>query len=91
MGKVADRISARDAVVAARKYYGEVVEYRGPMTVEEIELSEDGRRWLITLGVVEEAPRRGALALALPPEKVYKRFEVKADTGEVVAMKIREV
>lgn len=56
--------------------------------VEEVESAHDTRRkkqvWLITLSV----PRPPALG---PLQRDYKTFTVDRETGEVLAMKIREI
>ena len=93
-GKVAERISAREAVAAAKKYFTDITGYSGNLSVEEVELSDDQARWVITLGYLETPTPDSVVAMAyksLLVRKAYKRFEVRTDTGEVVAMKIREV
>lgn len=99
--KTTPRISAKKAAMAARDYFVDLTGYRGVLTVEEIELSPDESRWLITLGYEEELlspprtnKRKTALSNILAPLSglmIYKKFEVKTGTGEVVAMKMREV
>lgn len=49
--------------------------------LEETELSEDEKFWIVTLGYKRDA---------IGPRK-YKSFTVRASDGEVVAMKIRTV
>jgi hypothetical protein len=56
--------------------------------LEEVELSEDGKYWLITLSF----PAPSNLGrIILGTNRQYKIFKVDADTGAVVSMKIREV
>jgi len=45
-------ISARDAVLAATTYFAEVAGNTSGVSVEEIELTDDAKFWLVTLGVV---------------------------------------
>jgi hypothetical protein len=61
---------------------------RPEVLLEEVELSKDGPNdiWLITLSV----PGR-ARPLASLGRREYKVFTVRADTGDVVSMKIREL
>jgi hypothetical protein len=53
--------------------------------LEEVELSEDEKHWLITLSFTESQQ------ILFPPRKSYKLFKINADTGQVQSMKIREV
>jgi hypothetical protein len=75
------RISAKQAANSARAYMKSLVPVAADVSVEEAELSEDERFWLITLGY-EFAPFGGP--------KEYKVFKVDAQSGEVLSMKIRE-
>jgi hypothetical protein len=62
--------------------------------LEEVELSEDETHWLITLGFDRRRPVRStfeALQSMTPYERAYKTIEIRADTGEVRSMKIREL
>ena len=65
------------------------------MQLEEVELTDDGEYWLITLSypVIPPSDRPG-----LPPilanlalQRKYKVFKIDAKTGEVKSMKIRTV
>jgi hypothetical protein len=64
--------------------------------LEEVELTDDGQYWLITLSYPLFPPR---MALAGNPElpinlalkRKYKVFKIDAKTGEVKSMKIRNV
>ncbi|MBM4325761.1 MAG: hypothetical protein FJ118_01245 [Deltaproteobacteria bacterium] len=79
-----------DGMQAARK----AVEYlqrfstdmrmSGPIArtrLEEVDLSEDEKYWLITLGWDEDD---------LGIRRVYKVFKVDSETGKVVSMRMRE-
>jgi len=79
------RISARQAASAAAKYYREVVNpHADKPTLEEIEFDEASNRWMVTLGVYgEDVP--------FSTQRSYKRFDIDAQTGEVLAMRIRPV
>lgn len=76
-----------------------------PGAVEEVELTEDGKLWLITLGWPVPAPlkkereyvypkyhplRAQEDARVAPLKTRYKLFQVDARSGRVRAMKIRE-
>ena len=58
--------------------------------LEEVELTEDSKYWLITLSY----PRANSHPLGSPlptKTKEYKVFRINAETGELQSMKIREV
>jgi len=57
--------------------------------LEEVELSEDGKHWLITLSYPLLAA--GMVPLNRISHRKYKLFTIDAETGEVKSMKIREV
>ncbi len=60
--------------------------------LEEIELSDDGRLWLVTLSWVDP-DRQNAFLVSLGPgagKRTFKVFSVERETGEVLSMKIRE-
>ena len=77
------RISPQEAVAAANRYYNALSAVGQTATVEEMELNDDGTRWLVTLGL-QDSP------FGLTP-RMYKIFEVDAYTGEVLSMKIRQI
>ena len=69
------------------------------LRLEEVDQSEDGKTWRITLGWVEPAVRATSAGgimgqsradiIALP--RVYKQFLVNGDSGDVVSMKMRDI
>jgi hypothetical protein len=88
-------INMQEAVRAARDFAGQMYSEGElkKMRVEEIESSEDEKRWFITLGWAEEAVQQvGAFATNATLERVprvYKTFVVDANDGHVVSMKMR--
>jgi hypothetical protein len=89
-------IDVRQAVQSAESYVRSLFpesELRH-LRLEEVDLSEDDSRWLITLGWLEPAVAGNGIvfsaALRTLP-RVYKLFEIDAETGEVTSMKIRDV
>ena len=54
--------------------------------LEEVELSDDGKRWMITLSFPEPS-QLGTFKF----RRKYKVFTIDAKTGDVKSMKIREV
>lgn len=88
-------IGLPEAVETAREYmiraYGRNLE---GLQLEETEISDDDRYWLITLGFLRDAPNTsGVFVTAYPPnkERVYKVVTLDARTGDVKSMKIREL
>lgn len=91
------RIDVREAVQAAADYLQRL--YSVDSVLEEVELSEDGNFWLITLSY--EAPRKSALGhelagtsigkVLMPPETKFKIFKVNAQDGAVTSMRIRSL
>lgn len=65
--------------------------------VEEVEVSDDGKYWLITLGydvaVTSEGKALHGIASVFEQKarREYKIFKIDRETGEVKAMNIRKV
>ncbi len=94
------KIDARGAVMAAKKYFDDMQELIGntlqDILLEELEISEDKKFWLITLGFNRPLPKtKNPLFPELVPSPEYKReyklFKIDSETGEVQSMKIRQV
>lgn len=76
-------IDAKAAVTSARKYFSELSSRHAlDMSVEEVELDSENEVWQVTLGYITNA---------YSGNKEYKIFEIDAETGEVLSMKIREL
>jgi hypothetical protein len=87
MNKVLD---VREAAKRASEYFGALYSDNDPakLRLEEVELTEDGQYWLITLSY----PRVGLAQLfGNDGPREYKLFKIRADTGEVKSMKIRKI
>jgi len=93
-------LNAKEAVGAAetiaRTLYSEV-ELKG-LRVEEIDSTDDGKKWLITLGWPENHVRQVVSSTfglsnggiyAVP--RVYKQFTIDAATGAMISMKDRNL
>ena len=59
------------------------------LSLEEVELSEDGKYWMITLGYSFRGSKH--VSIFGTPVTKYKVFKVNATSGRVVAMKIRKL
>ncbi len=77
------RLTAKKAAEIATRYLAEMKNLRVyDISLEEIELADDRKSWLVTLG----HPRS-----YLGTMKDYKIIKVDAETGEVLSMKMRIV
>jgi hypothetical protein len=89
----------KKAAIAAQEYllslWGGTGEKIQDLRVEEVEISEDDKFWLITLGFSRPADRvedpLGEVLDAPRYRREYKIFKVDADTCQVKSMKIRQV
>ena len=95
--KIDVKQAVRTATAFVRDIYAEQVQPVNNLRLEEVELSDDGRLWLVTLGFdrpIEQATGAYAdisAALAFPQTvRDYKIIKVDADTGNVQSMIIRE-
>lgn len=97
---ITPKFDLHQAVLAAKHYLAKVYPEvpGGSVLVEEVELTEDETHWSITLSF--EAPRLAtgnttkslvetARAWNGHVDRTYKMFKVSAETGRVIAMKIR--
>ncbi|MGF1515258.1 MAG: hypothetical protein ACFB5Z_16380 [Elainellaceae cyanobacterium] len=99
---VLDVKDVKTAVKSAYQYIQEFQDLMGAdlddLRLEEVELSEDEKTWLVTLGYDVPIKRKSALdemmqSINAPRgfKREYKLFAVNASTGEVESMKIRQV
>ena len=92
-------IGPHDAVESAKAYLTQVVGNTAQgIRVEEIEVDDNGRYWLVTLSFVYAPPgAAGQLSVMIgrePPDtakREYKIFEIGRDNGTVASMKIRKM
>ncbi len=92
--EVVRSVEAPEAARLAASYLRSLFPELSKYSLEEVELSEDGKYWLITLGIevpkTKVAPQFGDLLFG-PPTTKYKVFKVDVRTGKVLAMKIRSL
>ncbi len=92
----------KTAVKSAYHYVRELQDLMGSdlddLRLEEVELSEDEKTWLVTLGYDVPVKRKSALdemmqSINAPRgfKREYKLFAVNASTGKIESMKIRQV
>ncbi len=96
-------IDVKESVRTALDYLSNLYDTSGfkDILLEEVELSEDEKRWNVTIGfsrpVYSDNPIQAAIEkIASGQTKIhykreYKVFEIAADDGKVRAMKMREV
>ena len=95
-GKIEVKEAVRKVVAYFSKLYPKLVTGANLM-LEEVEESEDGSDWLVTLGydIQRHASSLmgGNLKDVFGPQVVrhYKVFKVDAKTGRIVSMKIRSI
>jgi hypothetical protein len=75
-------ISIKQAADSAHKYLVDLVGTVDDVRLEEVD--SDPQHWFITLGYAENVARSWH-------SRVYKVFTISKETGEVSAMKIRNV
>ena len=92
-------VDVKSAISAARDYIKEVQPLLDDplenLKLEEVELTEDEKHWLITLGY-DKTSKPDEVPEFLPPAfqrplREYKLFRINYDSGQVEAMKIRRV
>ncbi len=81
-------MDVKQAAKLASEYFSGLYADQGVSNVqlEEVELTEDGKYWLITLSYPVQS-EAGAIFL----RRQYKIFKIDTETGEVLSMKIRKV
>jgi hypothetical protein len=79
-------LDVKEAAQRASQYFASLYADQDVSNVqlEEVELTDDGQYWLITLSYPSNA-------VFIDVDRNYKVFKVDAKTGEVKSMKIRNV
>lgn len=88
-----ETLEAKRAVEAAWEYFHTLFNSVSAFNVslEEVELSDDGTYWLVTLSFEEMRAKKADLPdfLRVPRQK-FKVFKVERSTGRVTSMKMRD-
>lgn len=85
-------IDVKKAVNTAKEY---IQDFFAPETLsglelEEVELSEDAKTWLVTLGFTSKKEQNVSELLASRQAmREYKLFRIDAETGQILSMKTR--
>jgi hypothetical protein len=82
-------VDGKQVVAKAMEYVKAVYESSqvADLMLEEVERSEDGKHWLVTLGFTPH--ESGAVGSAF--ERTFKVLKIVAETGEVLSMKTRKL
>jgi hypothetical protein len=85
------RLNAKQAVAIAADYFRELFPEaaKANMMLEEIEESQDGKQWLITLGYDTAASLRHILQSG--QARAYKRLTIDQASGRVISARIRSL
>ena len=92
-------IDVKEAVKKALDYVSSVIPVEALIDprLEEVELSENEKTWLITISFIRVTPSKYLHSLASAMQEVtqsdreYKLVSVDADTGKPLSMKIRQL
>lgn len=90
-------LDAKEAARAAAEYFADLYASVDPtadpnsLRLEEVEVTENGRYWMITLSFRERFEQAFNPLGGGYRDRQYKVFKVDAKTGEVRSMKIRHV
>ncbi|MBW4466339.1 MAG: hypothetical protein KME07_13015 [Pegethrix bostrychoides GSE-TBD4-15B] len=90
-------IDVKAATEIATTYLQDLMKFQlENLRLEEVELSEDGHEWLITLGFdvptrINNSLANIALGTNLAYQREYKIFKIDSEKGEVKSMKIRSL
>ncbi len=86
-------IDVKEAVASARSHFNEVFGApAGGVTLEEVELTDDEKFWLVTFGYDRPATAGSLLAqIAGTVERVFKTVKVDATDGRAWAIKHRRL
>ena len=82
-------LSAKDAALKAKEYYGELSEDYNRVELEEIELSDDKQCWIVTLGIYASISTAYMISKGVGERVSYKIFKIDSLSGDVLSMKIR--
>lgn len=91
-------IDVRNAVAQSINYLQSIHDLMGEpqnLRLEEVELSDDQKIWIITLGFTYKSDSdemmKSVFGENYNQNRVYKTFKVNAETGEVKGMNIRQL
>jgi hypothetical protein len=88
-------LDVKEAAQKASEYFASLYsqDLASNVRLEEVELTDDGNYWLITLGYPSSRTQGNAFQFLTGNDtgREYKQFKIEVATGKVVSMKIRKV
>lgn len=85
-------IEPKAAVENAAKYYRDIAGDATGILLEEIELSTDRKKWLVTLSHPNPNPSSISLLMGNQADnRLYKAFVIDAESGNVESMKVKKI
>ena len=91
-GVVPKMIDVKQAVIMAFEFANGLKDVMNAtnLTLEEVELSDDGKLWLVTLSYFDSAEGFEGVLKGSNRTRRYKLLRMDADSGEVLGMVFRE-
>lgn len=83
-------LELEEAIKKAKEYVASIYGGSIDAIVEEVQLTDDRKYWLITLGWENLKKRATPLTTITEPARIYKVVYVNTDNGEVNKMIMRE-
>jgi hypothetical protein len=91
VGETVMPIDVKKAVGLARQYLSDIMQVQASeVLLEEVELSADGRYWLVTLSYPAPAPTP-ILVLTGRGDRNFRVVKLLAETGDFESIKIRSL
>jgi hypothetical protein len=85
-------IEPKVAVEKSAKYYRDATSDTGRLVLEELELSDDKKKWHVTLSHANPADQAVSILMGTQTEnRLYKAFVVDATSGDVLSMKVKKI
>ncbi len=89
-------IDVKQAVRSAIGYVKDLYEQKAPndFMLEEVELSDDEKYWLITISFPQYQRQTNPLGTFINPnqeQRIYKTIKIRVDNGQAISMKIRQL
>ena len=87
-------LDVKEAAQRASEYFAGLYADEGVLNVqlEEVELTDDGQYWLITLSYpMIRSGEMSGIPINLAFRRKYKVFKIDSRTGEVKSMKMRNI
>lgn len=84
-------IDLKTAAAIAINFVQDIYPKNTDFQVEEIETTEDGKYWLLTVGMYDLTEVTNPLGALISKPRKYKAVQINKETGNIQSMKIRKV